>query len=359
MQYDKFKDVLFIHIPRTGGQSIQQVMLDSHAGVTANTPDQMHQEYEGARIREKHSYGNDWAGSWKFTVVRNPYAIEVSKYKTRRNLLTLVGRNANNYTFENYIDSALKLRDVDFNRETTAANTTCLSSYPTCSCKFGDPTSAQYVDTGGNTDCRAIINALNTDSSAFSKDRIVWDADQAAVTKQAGRNGQIPFFTTNTGVIVANTILYYEDLENEWINKVAVPKGYSNTISYRIANSAASSDDYREYYKKNGVANTEMIQLVANNYELDIDHLHYSWHMGPDTKPTQAWSTTIDTTSYPQFVFGVGSSMLSPTQMATYSVQRAKFPQANNDPEYLSASDLRGVRYIHYVPKSANTYTRR
>lgn len=324
MQYDKFKDVLFIHIPRTGGRSIQQVMVDSHAGVYANTPGQLHIEYEAGYLSEKFRYGNDWSTSWKFAIVRNPYDIEVSKFRARQAILAAAGRNTDKFTFKKFIDYTLGTE-----KNTPIGTETCNDTLPTCSCEFSNTASPFYIDSGGNTSCEAIIAAFNEQSKETKHKHLsVTDINFA---RGVLKNGQIPYLTTNTGVVVADTILYYEDLNNEWVNKVAVPKGYSNTISYRIANSTATPVDYREYYKDGGVANTAMIQLVANNYELDIDHLHYSWHMGPTTKPTAAWSTTIDTTSYPQFVFGVGASQLKPSERSQFSVNALKSSVSNTE----------------------------
>jgi len=347
MQYDKFKDVLFIHVPRAGGQSIQQTMVDSHPGVYANTPGNFLTTYEDGRILEKTNYGNDWKASWKFAVVRNPYAIEVSKWKRRRLALKDVcGRDVTNFTFEHFIDKHITNRS--WNIEATN-NVTCKDTYPTCSCNFSNTSHTLYVDAGGNTDCRAILSAFN--SGTKFKDQS-FDNKSLGFARNTGRNGQIPYLTTNTGVIVANTILYFEDLDEEWKTKVATVKGYSNTISYRISNTSSTPDDYREYYKKDGVVNTALVALVANAYELDIDHLHYSWHMGPNTKPTQTWSTTIDTTSYPQFKFGVGASLYSPTQYANkHSIDAHKRLAANT--ELQANTDL--VATALYARDATNT----
>ena len=315
MQYDKNKDILFIHIPRTGGRSIQQTMIDSHPVVTANTPNFIHADYETGVNLERLKYGNDWRKAWKFAVVRNPYSIEVSNWKYRGNILkSLVKRDIANFTFKHFIDNTIKFRNTDSGNFT---NVSCNSTYPSCSCEFSNTASPFYIDTEGNTDCRAILNAYNNDTLGMNTGdyiKTIFNKDNLLIVKKGLRNGQLGFITTKTGVVVANTILFNENLESEWATKVANIKGYTNTIPYVIGNTSVQKPDYREYYKDNGVANTEMIQLVANNYELDIDHLHYTWHMGPNTIPTAAWSTTIDVSSYPQFNFGMGGAGVSPAQ---------------------------------------------
>lgn len=315
MQYDNNKDILFIHIPRTGGRSIQQIMIDSHPVVTANTPNFIHADYETGVNLERLKYGNDWRKAWKFAVVRNPYAIEVSKWKTRANLLKArIKRDITHFTFKHFIDKTIKFRNTDTGN---VSNTTCNSTYPSCSCEFSNTASPYYIDTGGNTDCRAIIDAYNNETMGVDSGQVTktfFNKGNLSIVKKGLRNGQIGFITTKTGVVVANTILFNENLQSEWATKVANIKGYTNTIPYVIGNTSVQKPDYREYYKDNGVANTEMIQLVANNYELDIDHLHYSWHMGPNTIPTAAWSTTIDVSSYPQYNFGMGGAGISPAE---------------------------------------------
>lgn len=97
MYSPKFKTI-FVHIPKTGGQSIEHVFLAEH-GLTWDTRAPLllrkkEEEEEGPKrlahlfAREYVKFGyvaaEDFAASFKFAVVRNPYDRAISEYRFRR-----------------------------------------------------------------------------------------------------------------------------------------------------------------------------------------------------------------------------------------------------------------------------------
>ena len=67
------KPLRFIHIPKTGGTSVRKFLLDNDI--------QFYYGHEPKQVG-RHRYASVWKDeeSYKFTIVRNPYARTVSYY---------------------------------------------------------------------------------------------------------------------------------------------------------------------------------------------------------------------------------------------------------------------------------------
>ena len=85
---EKFSLALFVHIPKTAGQSIFSILPDRWNYVE-------HAKHDPLFLLERN---NDLSGAYKFTVVRNPYRRTFSYYKhfNRQNSLE--------YTFGQFLD---------------------------------------------------------------------------------------------------------------------------------------------------------------------------------------------------------------------------------------------------------------
>jgi hypothetical protein len=99
MYSEKFKTI-FVHIPKTGGQSIEHVFLAEH-GLTWETRAPLllrkNEDLERGPKRLAHllareyvEFGyvatEDFAASFKFTVVRNPYDRTISEYRFKKSI---------------------------------------------------------------------------------------------------------------------------------------------------------------------------------------------------------------------------------------------------------------------------------
>ncbi len=98
-------DVIFIHIPRTGGTSIRQ-------SLDFNRPRETKQEkHWHARLIEEQVGKRNWSEAFKFTFVRNPWSRLYSYYiyKLRKNQLDKRGRQ---FDFESWARKRLEGHDA-------------------------------------------------------------------------------------------------------------------------------------------------------------------------------------------------------------------------------------------------------
>jgi hypothetical protein len=99
---DKHK-IIFVHIPKTGGTSIEKSLNalnnESGYGIKNNKAVQHYTWYD-----YKKYMNNKFNKYYKFTIVRNPYKKVVSDYFYLKNIQKLNVDNFQNKTFDEYLD---------------------------------------------------------------------------------------------------------------------------------------------------------------------------------------------------------------------------------------------------------------
>lgn len=267
--YDSNNDVFFIRIWRTASRSIiKKMQTDSSdasllyhnetifKGNTAAFTETTHH----TAVSNLHMYvsvddlkDTTYENSWKFAVIRNPYAHVYSDWKQ----------------FKKKYDTAVNMYGEavavggHHKPRFAANNTVCTDAQVTeVATNFNRYVEAMYSSKGWG---------LDTSSSV-----------RAAVYRW-GYGGQL--YHAN-GVLGVDAVLYQEDLSNEWNTKVASVKGYSNNINIVVGN--IGSDDYQSAYNNTSIA------LVANAYSADLDLFGYTFKSG-NSKPTHTIPTQVDT----------------------------------------------------------------
>ena len=83
------RNVIFVHVPRTGGMAIKSVLRDTwgdahHGGMTSNPIYNAHQR----AVRLRNNPKMDWGNSFSFSFVRNPWdrAVSLWSHQTGRNM---------------------------------------------------------------------------------------------------------------------------------------------------------------------------------------------------------------------------------------------------------------------------------
>jgi hypothetical protein len=76
--YNTYKNFLFVHIPRTGGISISDALLDAFPDSIADVDENRHRYAMGCRGVDR--LGKIWDRLYKFTVIRNPWEIIESDF---------------------------------------------------------------------------------------------------------------------------------------------------------------------------------------------------------------------------------------------------------------------------------------
>ena len=264
--YDSDKDVFFVRTWRTAGESITKKMKTDSPTANSIHNDMITIQAFGtpgetlAHISTPKNYTDGqvanvslftsveelvdtkWDGSWKFAVVRNPYSIVYSEWKslnkTKQRIETVYGDEKVNTLPKSGL-SVERFREVvnDFN---------------------------EYVK-------------FKFDEG---EDR---DLPGEPGIAQKGLAGSLYHANGSIGV---NEVLYYEDFNNEWNTKVAAPKGFSNNVTVVMNR---TRDDEVEGPQSNvhwtqAYTNTS-INLVANAYCADLELFGYSFSDG-DNKPT-------------------------------------------------------------------------
>lgn len=108
------KNVLFIHVPKTGGTSVESWMSD-HATVrfrSVGVPDALQCTPQHLRMTDfRKLFGDDFF-DYAFMIVRNPYDRIVSEYRMRA-AEAIQGFWGEAPTFSQWLESSLKLQQRD------------------------------------------------------------------------------------------------------------------------------------------------------------------------------------------------------------------------------------------------------
>lgn len=105
------KKLIFIHIPKTAGTTIKDVLKITDRSVG----------YHAVHSKVKNRYKNKWGEYFKFTFVRNPYdrVYSIYSYYKMGKKVTLVDPKVIPNTFEEFVldlDKNLKILGLDFNQ---------------------------------------------------------------------------------------------------------------------------------------------------------------------------------------------------------------------------------------------------
>jgi hypothetical protein len=262
--YDSAKDVFFVRTWRTAGESITKKMKTDSSTANGIFRDMEAIQVLGANTVLRYTANpknltdgqvanvslftsveelidTKWDGSWKFAVVRNPYSIVYSEWKSlnklKKRVQSLYGDDKVN---------GLPRANVSIAR------------------------------------FREVVNDFNE----YVKYKFHENIDDVIPGEpgiaQKGLAGSLYYANGSIGV---NEVLYYEDLNNEWNTKVAAPKGFSNNVLVVLNQ---TNDEDIEGPQANlhwtQAYNNTSINLVANAYCADIELFGYSFSDG-DNKP--------------------------------------------------------------------------
>jgi len=99
---DKHK-VIFIHIPKTGGSSIETSLNCKNDSSGYGTKDGKARQHYTWKDYEK-NYLNKYKNYYKFSIIRNPYTKVLSDYYFLKNEAKITHNNFQNKSFDEYLD---------------------------------------------------------------------------------------------------------------------------------------------------------------------------------------------------------------------------------------------------------------
>jgi len=262
--YDSDKDVFFVRTWRCAGEAIAtnlRTNIDSANSIfhqndviVKKSKEEPNWLFKNKNIAEGSSanlgyltsidelVGTKWENSWKFAVIRNPYSVVYSEWKSVNTFFTRIVNMHGLEKMEQIIVGRL-----DMPIETVQLISMDFNEYV----KYKFQTAKKFKDVIG-------VNRFGIAGSLYHA------------------NGDI-------GV---DEVLYYEDLDSEWTTKVATPKGYTNRfttfINYFPIDQIVGTFqnvDWPDAY------NEESKALVANFYRADLEIFGYTFEDG-NNKPS-------------------------------------------------------------------------
>lgn len=267
----KYKTI-FIHIQRTGGNSIQKLFEEADPELIETV------EVDPANKRIKHCYAVDIAkaidpeifnGYTKFAVVRNPFERMVSWYSMFKHGFSkddrMVKVEARPRLAEIYYQGVNRITDLKFSKRDWLFNAWdfLFQRLPmdSNSANSQQQVAIRFAQTGTN-----IMLAIEQDASTF-EEFISLPPEHADGLFSRFYVNQLDYISSNDKLLV-DRVLRLETLTGDF-NALANEIGLDTNLEQ--INSIARKTHYRNYYT------TETKELVSKRFQRDLDYFGYEF----------------------------------------------------------------------------------